>query len=66
MDKQSSHLGRREFLAAAATSGVGLTLEPAAGQAAAAKPKGHSGRLRVVLVGTGGRGSTSWGKSLQK
>jgi predicted dehydrogenase len=65
MDKPSSHLGRREFLAAAATSGVGLALEPAAGQEAAAKPKGKSGRLRVVLVGTGGRGSTAWGKNLQ-
>ena len=65
MDKQSSHLGRREFLAAAATTGVGLALEPAAGQEAAAKPKGNSGRLRVALVGTGGRGSTSWGKNLQ-
>jgi hypothetical protein len=31
LDKQSSHLGRREFQSAAATGGVGLTLEPAAG-----------------------------------
>jgi predicted dehydrogenase len=65
MDKQSLHLGRREFLAAAATSGVGMTLEPGAGQEAAAKPKKKDARLRVVLVGTGGRGSTSWGKSLK-
>ena len=65
MDKQASHLGRREFLAAAATGGVGMALEPAANQGAAGKPKGHSGRLRVVLVGTGERGSNNWGKSLQ-
>jgi predicted dehydrogenase len=65
MDKQSSHLGRREFLAAAATSGVGLAFEPAAGQEAAAQLSGHSGRLRVALVGTGVRGSTNWGKSLK-
>jgi len=31
MKEQSSHLGRREFLAAAATSGVGISL-PAADQ----------------------------------
>ena len=65
MDKQSSHLGRREFLAAAATSGVGLALEPAAGQEAAAQLPGHSGRLRVALVGTGVRGSRNWGKDLK-
>jgi predicted dehydrogenase len=65
MDKHSSNLGRREFLAAAATSGVGITLDPAAGQEAASKAKGKDGRLRVVLVGTGGRGSTSWGRSLK-
>jgi len=65
MNKPSSHLGRREFLAAAATGGVGAALAPAAGQEAAAKPKGNSGRLRVVLVGTGGRGSITWGKSLR-
>jgi predicted dehydrogenase len=65
MDKQSPRSGRREFLAAAATGGVGLALGPAAGQEAAAKPKGNSGRLRVVLVGTGGRGSSTWGKNLQ-
>jgi predicted dehydrogenase len=65
MDKQASHLGRREFLAAAATSGVGLALEPAAGQEGAAKPPDKRGRLRVVLVGTGSRGSTNWGKSLR-
>lgn len=35
MDKQASHLGRREFLAAAATGGVGMALEPAANQGAA-------------------------------
>ena len=64
MVKPSSQVGRREFLAAAATGGVGLALEPAAGQQAAAKPKGNSGRLRVVLVGTGVRGSTLWGKTL--
>ncbi|MGA3325690.1 MAG: Gfo/Idh/MocA family oxidoreductase [Terriglobia bacterium] len=63
MGRQSSSLGRREFLAAAATSSVGLGL-PAAGQEAAPKPKGNSGRRRVVLVGTGGRGSTNWGRNL--
>jgi len=30
---------------------------PAAAQKAAAKPKSASGKLRVVLVGTGGRGN---------
>lgn len=54
IDKQASHLGRREFLTAAAT-GVGLA-PPASAQEAAAKPKG-SGKFRVVLVGTGGRGN---------
>jgi predicted dehydrogenase len=63
MSKQSFHLGRREFLAAAATGGAGLTLEPAAGQGTSAKPK-DSGRLRVALVGTGSRGSNTWGKNL--
>jgi len=62
MDKQSPRSGRREFLAAAATGGVGLALGPAAGQEAAAKPKGNSGRLRVVLVGTGAEGAVPGGR----
>jgi predicted dehydrogenase len=64
MEKQSSHLGRREFLAAAASTGVGLSIEPAA-HGAAARPQAPSGRRRVVLVGTGSRGSITWGKGLK-
>ena len=44
MDKEASHLGRREFLAAAATTDVGMAL-PAAAQEAAAKAKGSSGNF---------------------
>jgi hypothetical protein len=65
MDQQASHLGRREFLAAAATSGVGMALEPAAAQEGAGRAAEKRGKLRVVLVGTGSRGSTNWGKSLK-
>ena len=64
LPEPSSNLGRREFLTATAAGGMGLALEPAAGQQTAAKPKGGSGKLRVVLVGTGGRGSTNWGRNL--
>jgi hypothetical protein len=65
MEKPATHFGRREFLTAAATSGVGLAM-PAAGQQAAPNLKPHSGRRRVVLVGTGVRGSTNWGRNLVK
>ena len=64
MEKQAAHLGRREFLAAAASTGVGLAMEPATGEAAA-QPQARSGRRRVVLVGTGSRGSITWGKGLK-
>ena len=66
MDKQTAHLGRREFLAAAATSGVGLALEPAVAQTPAVKPKNNGDRLRVALVGTGSRGSITWGRDLKR
>jgi predicted dehydrogenase len=65
MEKSPSHFGRREFLTAAATSGVGLAV-PAAAQQPVPNLKAHSGRRRVVLVGTGSRGSTNWGRNLVK
>ena len=65
MERAGANLGRREFLTAAATTGVGLAIDPSAGQETGNQSRGHTGRLRVVLVGTGERGSTNWGRSLK-
>ena len=63
MDRRPDNLGRRDFLAAAATGGVGLAFEP--GVVAPTPSPAKSGKMRVVLVGTGVRGIGLWGKTLK-
>jgi len=64
MGKAQTGLSRRDFLStsAAALGAAGLSLG-SGGQAAAQAP---SGKLKIALVGTGGRGSSLWGRDLLK
>jgi len=64
MGGQSTHLKRREFLAAAATGGAGMALVPSMAQGGQIAARPGPGKERVVLVGTGGRGISLWGKTL--
>ena len=64
MGKARTGLSRRDFLStsAAALGAAGLSLGSGS-QAAAQAP---SGKLKIALVGTGGRGSSLWGRDLLK
>jgi len=65
MKKFESKISRREFIRNSSASAVALGAVAMAGPLSAlASPAGK--KLRMALVGTGSRGSTTWGMSLLK
>jgi predicted dehydrogenase len=63
MSNQNVSQGRRAFLGAAGTVLAAATGAPAQ-QKTQVVPKPAGGKLRYALVGTGGRGSGLWGRSI--
>lgn len=61
MSKEERYLGRRDFLGHSGKLAIGALALNMGGTAATAGP---SGRTKIAMVGTGSRGTGTWGKSL--
>jgi predicted dehydrogenase len=65
MDERSKNISRREFFSKGSKFAAGAAVASGLSSSSRAEvPRSENGKTRVVLVGTGNRGTSTWGSNL--